>query len=630
MPKLAHLQAFAAVPGVGFEPTSPVGLPILSRLRIPVPPPGPYRPSLRERTGASRVLFSSPYTDPLTLPDRLALQAHRPQLLDWYRVFIGEAAIGPTVEVTALKPNALTGLRGPSPLLRLQPDERLIALTRRGQHAAFETLFSRYQARLLSFCRHMLGSKEDAEDVLQEVFVAAFNAVLADERPINVRPWLYRIARNRSLNHLRRASAIGVDSMDIHFADHGLSTGEKVMRRESFRQLIGDVQHLPETQRTALLLREIDALSYDQIAQAMETTVPSVKSLLVRARISLAEAAEARKLSCEEVRLELGEVAEGLVKIGPPARRHLRDCERCRTFRKHLKDNNHALAAVLPVAPLLLLKRLILTKLGSTASAGGAHVAGAGGATAGASAAAGAGAGAAGGASAAGGLVTAGASAIATKAAATIAAAALVTAGAVEADHAARTPHHPHTAAATSVYSASVAAHHSGPLVVRSTPQPLTVGVVHIGRAATTALTAAHHARRHPLHRPTEAGIGTGAHTPNTNVSKTPVPAVPPVAPTNSKPPIPQPVTQVTTETTQLPPSPSPATQPTTSTTPTEPPSTTTSTSTTPAPPAPAAPESPEPTGEAGGSSTPTPPAGEPQPAGAAEEGSTPGPTHSG
>ena len=94
-------------------------------------------------------------------------------------------------------------------------------------------------------------------------------------------------------NHLRRATAIGVDSMDTHFAENGLSTGEQVMRRESFRQLISDVHQLPETQRSALLLREIDALSYEQIADAMETTVPSVKSLLVRARISLAEAAEA-------------------------------------------------------------------------------------------------------------------------------------------------------------------------------------------------------------------------------------------------------------------------------------------------------------------------------------------------
>ncbi|MGA8363106.1 MAG: sigma-70 family RNA polymerase sigma factor, partial [Solirubrobacteraceae bacterium] len=282
----------------------------------------------------------------------------------------------------------MPGLSGPSALLRLQSDERLIAMTRRGQHAAFEVLFSRYQSRLLAFCRHMLSSREDAEDVLQEVFTAAFNAVLADEREINVRPWLYRIARNRSLNHLRRASAIGVDSMDVHYADNGLSTGERVLKRESFRQLLGDVKELPETQRTALLLREIDALSYEQIADAMETTVPSVKSLLVRARISLAEAAEARQLSCEEVRMQLGEVAEGLTKLGAPARRHVRGCERCRSFKKQLKENNHALAAIFPVGPLLLAKKLLLTKLGSTASAG--HVGATAGATAGAAGAGGA------------------------------------------------------------------------------------------------------------------------------------------------------------------------------------------------------------------------------------------------
>ena len=113
------------------------------------------------------------------------------------------------MEASALShPSRIPGLRGPSALLRLQSDERLIALTRRGQSAAFEVLCARYQSRLLSFCRHMLASREDAEDVLQEVFAAAFNAVLADEREINVRPWLYRIARNRSLNHLRRASVI--------------------------------------------------------------------------------------------------------------------------------------------------------------------------------------------------------------------------------------------------------------------------------------------------------------------------------------------------------------------------------------------------------------------------------------
>src|SRR5207244_2250717 len=156
-----------------------------------------------------------------------------------------------------------------------------------------------------------------------------------------VRPWLYRIARNRSLNHLRRASAVGMDSMDVHYADHGLSTGDRVLRRESFRELLADVQQLPETQRTALLPREIDALSYEQIA---------------------------------------------------PARRHVRDCDRCRFFKRQLRENNHALAAVLPVGPLLLIKKLVLAKLGSTASASSAHVASGAGATMGAGAAATAGA----------------------------------------------------------------------------------------------------------------------------------------------------------------------------------------------------------------------------------------------
>src|SRR6187200_3529416 len=205
------------------------------------------------------------------------------------------------MEVSALTHAGAPALHGRSPLLRLQSDERLVALIRRGNHHAFEALVARYQSRLLAFCRHMLSSREDAEDVLQEVFAAAFNAMMADARPINARPWLYRIARNRSLNHLRRTQAVGVDSMDVHLSENGLTTADKVHTREEFRLLMGDVHRLPESQRTALLLREIDALSYEQISEAMDTTIPSVKSLLVRARVSLAEAAEARRLTCEDV-----------------------------------------------------------------------------------------------------------------------------------------------------------------------------------------------------------------------------------------------------------------------------------------------------------------------------------------
>src|SRR5947208_7675445 len=232
----------------------------------------------------------------------------------------------------------------------------------------------------------MLGSREDAEDILQEVFAAAYNAMLADERAINVRPWLYRIARNRCLNHLRRPVPVGQDTMDIFERDGGATTSDTVHKREEFRQIVADVQELPETQRTALLLCEIDALSYDQIAEAMETTIPSVKSLVVRARVSLAEAAEARLLTCEEVRIELGQVAEGLVRTSAPLRRHLRGCERCRTFRSELRKTTKALAAIYPIGPLVLFKKLFFGKLifssgsaaGTGAGTGAAGAAGAG------------------------------------------------------------------------------------------------------------------------------------------------------------------------------------------------------------------------------------------------------------
>jgi RNA polymerase sigma factor (sigma-70 family) len=369
------------------------------------------------------------------------------------------------LEASALIHAGVAGTHARSPLLRLQSDERLITLVRRGNHAAFEALVARYQSRLLAFCRHMLASREDAEDVLQEVFAAAFNAILADDRAINVRPWLYRIARNRSLNHLRKAQAIGVDSMDVHLSEHGLTTADKVHKREEFRLLMSDVGELPETQRTALLLREIDALSYEQIAEAMETTVPSVKSLLVRARVSLAEAAEARHLTCDEVREELGEVAEGLRRTSAPVRRHLRTCDRCQGFRKQLRQTNRALAAVFPVGPLLLLKKALVAHAGTAAAGSGSAAA-----TGGAAAGAGAGAGAAG--AAAGGMLQAGAGALASKAVAGLAAAAIVTAGAVEVKHVKNRPAAASQRSEQAAAAPAPAPARAAPVPVASAPQP--------------------------------------------------------------------------------------------------------------------------------------------------------------
>jgi RNA polymerase sigma factor (sigma-70 family) len=374
----------------------------------------------------------------------------------------------------------LPGLAGRSPLLKLRSDEQLIELTRKGQHGAFEVLVQRYQSRLLAFCRHMLNSTEDAEDVLQEVFAASFNAMIADTRPINARPWLYRIARNRCLNHLRRPTSAGQDSMDIFERDGGATTADTVSKREEFRQIVADVQDLPETQRTALLLREIDALSYDDIAATMDTTVPSVKSLLVRARVSLAEAAEARLLTCEEVRLELGEVAEGLARSSAPARRHLKGCERCRVFKGELRKANKALAAVYPLGPLVLVKKFFAAKVGFASGAGASTAGGGSGAAGGAGFAGGAAAatGSVAGSAGAGGLLSAGFGTVASKAVAGFAAAAIVTAGAVEAKHVAepQSAKRPAVAAviapASPVISAPPVRAIEHPRVVALAPQP--------------------------------------------------------------------------------------------------------------------------------------------------------------
>jgi RNA polymerase sigma factor (sigma-70 family) len=471
----------------------------------------------------------------------------------------------------------------------------LIALIRRGHHGAFEALVQRYQPRLLAFCRHMLGSQEDAEDVLQEVFAASFNAICADDRPINARPWLYRIARNRCLNHLRRPQPAGQDSMDVFERDGGITTADTVHRREEFRHIVADVQELPETQRTALLLREIDALSYDQIAEAMDTTVPSVKSLLVRARVSLAEASEARLLTCEEVRLELGQVAEGIAKTSAPVRRHLRACDRCRTFRIELRHTSRALAAIYPIGPLLFLKKLWIAKLGAGGAAIPAAPSGGGAAAGGAAAGAGAGAAAtAAGGFTAGGAVSAGVSTIASKAAAGMAAAAIVTAGAVEVKHATgeRTPVAP---AAT-------------PQVAVAPPPPAPVAPAPAPAAAKPAVKPEPKSKPEPKTTPEPKPAKADAQP----AMSAPVEVAPePVAPAQPvTPPVPPP-TQEESSTTTLPPreqiEPIPAPPPGEPAQPTTPP--VPGATTTPPPPPPPAPPAGEPVG-----TTPLPPPPPPPP----------------
>jgi RNA polymerase sigma factor (sigma-70 family) len=259
-------------------------------------------------------------------------------------------------------------------LLRLQRDERLVAAIRDDNERAFEVLFNRYRPRLLAFCRGMVGSAEDAEDVLQETFTAAHAAIVADRRELAVRPWLYRIARNRCLNHMRRPRPESSDLVDTQPHENGASTADRAERREELRSLLESIQDLPESQRGALLLREVEAFSYEDIARTMGTTVPAVKSLLVRARMGLAEASRARDLTCDEVRLELAEAAEGLRRTRGEVRQHVRHCANCEQYRAHLRSTSRGLEALAPVGLVAIVGKLFGSKLGGSgaAASGGA------------------------------------------------------------------------------------------------------------------------------------------------------------------------------------------------------------------------------------------------------------------
>src|ERR687888_2655277 len=102
-----------------------------------------------------------------------------------------------------------------SALLRVG-DERLVARVRAGDDDAFEAIYDRYYRGLLAFCRHMLGSRHDAEDALQHSFASAYRALRRGESDVDLRPWLYTIARNRCLSALRsRRDELDIEGVDV-------------------------------------------------------------------------------------------------------------------------------------------------------------------------------------------------------------------------------------------------------------------------------------------------------------------------------------------------------------------------------------------------------------------------------
>jgi RNA polymerase sigma factor (sigma-70 family) len=224
------------------------------------------------------------------------------------------------------------------PLLRLRSDDQLLALFRKGDEDAFQVIHERYRQRLFAYARQMLGgSRSDAEDAMQDVFLRAYGALRADDRPVTLRAWLYRVAHNRCIDQLRRPLPAAVDLFDLTRGPSLHDPLEEVERREDLRRLVADVRRLPEQQRSALLMREMEGLTYREPSEALAVSIPAVKSLLVRARIGLVEAIEARDAACDDIRLDIAAAVDRGVRASGRARRHMRDCASCREYRTAMR-----------------------------------------------------------------------------------------------------------------------------------------------------------------------------------------------------------------------------------------------------------------------------------------------------
>ena len=175
-------------------------------------------------------------------------------------------------------------------MLSTQSDERLVDLVRAGSDPAFETIVARYRRPLMRYVSRILPA-ERAEDVVQQSFVKAYEAMQRDAATLQLRPWLYRIAHNSALNALRDR---GLRHAELDEQLDGVERPDQALERaQGLRDLVVAVQALPERQRDAILLRELEGRSYDEIAAALGVTDGAVRQLLNRARHTLRAAAAA-------------------------------------------------------------------------------------------------------------------------------------------------------------------------------------------------------------------------------------------------------------------------------------------------------------------------------------------------
>ncbi len=169
------------------------------------------------------------------------------------------------------------------PALRAQPDRRLVKLVREGYEAAFEEIVRRYGRPLDRFAAAIVGNR--SEDVTQDAFSKALLALRGTEAEIELRPWLYRIVRNTALNDLRDTPPAAAELGEAIAGGH--SAAVEAERREEITELMERLRALPEPQRAAIVMRELEGLSHEEIAAALGVSGGAARQAIYRARLAL-------------------------------------------------------------------------------------------------------------------------------------------------------------------------------------------------------------------------------------------------------------------------------------------------------------------------------------------------------
>ncbi|HWH92937.1 MAG TPA: sigma-70 family RNA polymerase sigma factor [Baekduia sp.] len=178
-------------------------------------------------------------------------------------------------------------------LLRLQSDERLAELAIAGHEAAFDAIVVRYRAAIQRYCAGIVGPSR-AEDATQQTLINAHDALTRTDEVRHLRSWLYRIAHNVSLNVLRAVrDEIPLEAVSSTPSAIGDGPAESFERSERFRATVAALQELPERQRAALVLRELEGRSHAEIADALGVTKGSARQHLMRARVTVRSAVTA-------------------------------------------------------------------------------------------------------------------------------------------------------------------------------------------------------------------------------------------------------------------------------------------------------------------------------------------------